>query len=145
MKRLHALALALSIASLSACSSVDYDELANYYAHEPLTIVVVPVMNNTTDAEAAHLFQSTIVKPLVDRGYYVIPVEIVADMMAAEGLADGGALQQVRPQKFREYFGADAILYIDIKIWDTSYLVLASSVTVAMDYRLVHAETGEVL
>lgn len=136
----------LPLLFLGACVTksavADYEK---FYASAPYTVVVLPPTNLSADAEAPRFFLSTITGPLVERGYYVIPVEIIADMMAAEGLADGGALQQVQPQKFREYFGADAVLYIDIKSWDTTYLVFASSVTVAMDYRLVHTDTGEVL
>ena len=137
----------LSLLALGACVSSppavkDYER---FYESAPYTIVVLPPTNQSVDAEAPRFFLSTITEPLVNRGYYVIPVEAVADMMAAEGLAEGGALEQVRPQKFREYFGADAILYIEITKWDTSYIVLASSVTVAMNYRLVHTDTGDVL
>ena len=131
---------------LGACASTDaVFDYERFYESAPYTVVVLPPTNLSVDAEAPRFFLSTITQPLVNRGYYVIPVEVVADMMAAEGLADGGALQQVRPQKFREHFGADAVLYIDIKSWDTSYVFLASSVTVAMDYRLVHTDTGETL
>jgi hypothetical protein len=120
----------------------DYER---FYASAPYTIVVLMPENSSVDAEAPRFFLSTITRPLVDRGYYVVPVEVVADMMAAEGLAEGGALREVNPKKFREYFGADAILYISIKEWSTSYIVLASSVTVSMDYRLVHTDSGDVL
>jgi hypothetical protein len=141
--RVNAVLLALSLASCATNQSVgDYEK---FYDRAPYTVVVLPPTNQSPDAEAPRFFLSTITQPLVNRGYYVIPVEAVAEMMAVEGLAEGGALRQVKPQKFREHFGADAVLYVDILTWDTSYLVLASSVTVAMNYRLVHTDSGEVL
>ena len=73
------------------------------------------------------------------------PAVLATSIALLRALEEGGALQQVAPQKFREHFGADAVLYIEIKEWVTSYLVIASSVTVAMDYRLVHTDTGDVL
>ncbi len=148
MKRLVGAALLSGLVlGLAACSTPrravrDYER---FYASAPYTVVVLPPKNMSTDAEAPRFYLSTITRPLVDRGYYVIPVEASADMLAAEGLAEGGALEEVNPQKFRQYFGADAILYVTINQWDTSYAVIASSVTVGMDYRLVHTDSGDVL
>ena len=137
----------LLVLGMSACatepSSVrDYRE---FYERAPYTVVVLPVANETTEVQAPRYFLSTITHPLVERGYYVLPVEATADILAAEGLGEGGALRAVPPQKFRQYFGADAVLYITLKSWETVYLILGSSVSVAMDYRLVSTETGEVL
>jgi hypothetical protein len=132
---------------LAACSTAP-DSVRDYrqfYESAPYTVVVLPAKNMSTDAEAPRYFLSTITRPLVDRGYYVIPVEVTAEMLAAEGLAEGGALEHVNPKKFREYFGADSVLYVTINQWDTTYVVFASSVTVAMHYRLVHTDSGEVL
>ena len=144
MKRLTSAALFLSLAACgtSAHAVRDYER---FYESAPYTVVVLPPKNASVDAEAPRLYLSTITAPLVSRGYYVIPVEATADMLAAEGLAEGGALDQVKPQRFREHFGADAVLYVTINQWDTSYAVIASSVTVGMDYKLVHTDSGDVL
>lgn len=120
----------------------DYEQ---FYEDSPYTVVALPVVNETADAEAPRYFLSTITQPMVNRGYYVIPVQATADILAAEGLAEGGALAGVAPEKFREYFGADAVLYVTLKTWDTTYAILASSVEVAMHYRLVSTVSGEVL
>jgi hypothetical protein len=120
----------------------DYER---FYASAPYTVVVLPPTNESVDAEATRYFLSTITQPLVNRGYYVIPVEPVADMLAIEGLSEGGALREVNPKKFREHFGADAVLYVTIKKWDTNYAILSSSVEVAFEYRLVHTDSGDTL
>lgn len=140
------LALLLACQMLAACGSVppvkDYEA---FYEQTPFTVVIPPVINETSDTEAPRYFTATITKPLVDRGYYVMPVEATAAMMHAEGITDGSMLAKTDPRKFREFFGADAVLFITLKSWETSYVVVSSSVTVAMDYRLVSTQTGDVL
>ena len=123
---------------------LDFSEEAAYYAHEPRTILVLPAMNDTTAADAPRLFMSTIAKPLIDRGYYVIPPELASEILRAEGIYEADAWE-VRPEKFYEYFGADAILYTHIRDWDTKYVVVASSVAVSIDYKLVDARTAQTL
>jgi hypothetical protein len=134
---------AISIAA--GCVSPPVADYEKFYAASPFTVVVPPVRNETADAEAPRYFLSTITHPLANRGYYVIPVQATADILIAEGIIDGGALDSVPPARFRDYFGADAVLYITLKSWDTVYAILASSVTVAMHYRLVSTVTGETL
>src|SRR5712692_4693416 len=52
---------------------------------------------------------------------------------------------QLPPNRFRELFGVDAVLFVTIHDWSTKYLVLASNVTVRVSYRLVDTRTGLVL
>ena len=49
------------------------------------------------------------------------------------------------PQKFAEYFGADAVLYVTIKKWDTNYYVIGGNVTVAVDFQMKSCKTGATL
>jgi hypothetical protein len=133
-------------ASAAACAGPppvkDYDV---FYEQTPYTIVVLPVVNQTVDAVAPRFFLSTIGKPLIDRGYYVLPVQMTAEILESEGLGDGGAILKIPPGKLREYFGADALLRVTLTAWDTSYLILASSVTVAMHYELISTRSGQLL
>jgi hypothetical protein len=115
---------------------------------EPLdqrSILVLPVINETTSAEAPEAVLCTIGNPLIQRGFYVLPVIPSAELLRSEGLFEGGQLKDVPPESFAEYLGADAVLYITLHSWDTNYMVLASSVSVSMTYTLVDTMTGSVL
>jgi hypothetical protein len=46
------------------------------------------------------------------------------------------------PQKFKEYFGADAVLYVRITQWNTSYYVIGGHVTVGVALDLKSTATG---
>ena len=109
------------------------------------SILVLPVINETTSAEAPEAVLCTIGNPLIQRGFYVLPVIPSIEVLRAEGLYEGGQLADIPPASFGEHLGADAVMYITLHSWDTSYAVLASSVSVAMTYRLVDTATGATL
>jgi hypothetical protein len=115
------------------------------YKQHPSSILVLPPQNNSTAADAKEYYLTTIAEPLTNSGYYVYPIEIVNDVFKQEGLSDTETMINVPPQKFKEYFGADAVMYVTIMEWNTSYLVFAGSVTVKISCELKSTATGDVL
>lgn len=132
------------LAFLAGCATNGRD-LSNFYAHRPRSIVVVPVVNESTEVTAPTVFMTTITTPLAERGYYVFPVYLTGLYLQDIGLSEAGLVHQLAPQRFFELFGADAVLLVTIKDWSTKYLVLASSVVVEMEYILKDTRTGAVL
>ena len=128
------ISLGLLIAFSSCATTRPIDDYAAFYELQPKTILVLPVENETTSAEAPTAFQSTIGSPLMQRGYYVFPVLPTIEIMKAEGIYEGEQLSGVPPQRFKELLGVDAVLYITLHSWDTTYLVFASGVTVSISF-----------
>ncbi len=126
----------------TTASKPDYSQ---FFEKQPRSIVVVPAFNKTTAVEAPLVFDTTVTKPFAERGYYVFPVFVTRDILIDMGLSDEGLLGEVSPQRFKDVFGADAVLYVTIQNWVTSYVVLSSSVTVTVQYKLVDTDTGTVL
>jgi len=126
----------------TSCALEPVPDWETFYAHQPRSILIVPVENETTEVEAPRFFMATIARPLVSRGYYVFPVEAASEILAGEGFTAGAELSRVPPQNFQKYFGADGVLFITIKTWDTAYLILASTVTVGLEYVLVDTRSG---
>jgi hypothetical protein len=56
-----------------------------------------------------------------------------------------GEMAQVKPSKFREVLGADAVLYVTVLDWSNRYMVVQSETKVVLEYRLVDAGTGQTL
>ena len=139
------LLLVLVIGLLSGCAVQPKPDLAAFYAHKPRSILVVPVLNESPEISAPSVFISTITKPLAERGYYVFPVYLTDLILRDFGLTEAGHIHQLPTQRFFELFGADAVLFVTIKDWSSKYLVLASSVVVAMEYELKDTKTGTVL
>lgn len=130
---------------LAGCASVGTRDLSTFYAHEPRSIIVVPVVNESPEVTAPGVFITTITVPLAERGYYVFPVYLTEALLRDLGLPEAGFVHQVPSQRFFELFGADAVLFVTIKDWSTKYLVLVSSVVVEMEYLLKDTRTGTVL
>ncbi|HVS19773.1 MAG TPA: GNA1162 family protein, partial [Planctomycetota bacterium] len=120
-------------------------DFSTFYERQPTTILVLPVINETTAADAPIAFSSTILHPLVERGYYIYPLPATLEILQANGIYEGGQLENVVPAKFHEILGADALLYVTLHAWDTNYAVIASSVEVALTLRLVDARSAETL
>lgn len=128
-----------------ACAPIAKYDYTNFMEHHPRSIVVVPPFNKTTAVDAPVVYETTVTAPLAERGYYVFPVFLTQAILLDLGVTDEGLLATVPPDKFKEVFGADAVLYVTIESWSTQYVVLASSVTVKAEYKLVDTSTGETL
>ena len=115
------------------------------YEETPLTILVLPPMNQSTAADAKEYYSTTIQEPLSFSGYYVFPYEVTAEILKMEGIYDAELLTNIPLAKFREYFGADAVLFTTIKKWDLSYMVLASNLTVSIDCQLKSTHSDQIL
>lgn len=137
--------LLLLAAFAAACSSPPPHDYAAYLAHMPRSILVLPPVNDSLEVHASSLFLGTITRPLAERGYYVFPVAVVEAFMRSNGRPTPADMHAVELDKLREVFGADAVLYIHIVDWGTSYQVLQSVSRVVTDCRLVDLRTGTLL
>jgi len=118
---------------------------AMYDERQPLTVVVVPAINNTTAANASNYFNVTITEPISNKGYYPMPVEIVRDIFLKEGIVDSNMIKGMPTSIFKQNFGSDAVLFVTINKWDTTYAVLAANVSVGMEYVMLSTTTNEIL
>ncbi|MFT7861074.1 MAG: GNA1162 family protein [Sulfurimonas sp.] len=120
-------------------------EFPKMYEQQPRSLLILPPMNESTDAEAKDYYMTTVETPFSMMGYYTFPVEMVGDIMKQEGVYDTELLYNLPMNKFQEYFGADAVLFTKIKKWDVSYMVLASTLTVAIEAKIVSTKTSQEL
>ncbi|MBN2896386.1 MAG: DUF799 family lipoprotein [Campylobacterales bacterium] len=109
----------------------------------PMALLVLPPINETTDAEAKGHYMTTIETPLGLYGYYVFPVELVAEVMKQEGVYDTELLYTLDPAKLQKYFGADAVMYTHIHEWDLHYGVIASTMSVSVSAEILSTKTRE--
>ncbi len=134
-------ALAASGVVASCTTIVDYDYSA-YLEHMPRSILVLPPLDETIEVDVSCGCLSRITRPLAERGYYVFPVAVVDAMMKENGLPTPGEMHQVSLKKLDEIFGADAVMYLTVKQWGTSYMVVDAATIVTVDARLVDVKTG---
>ncbi|MGE8355412.1 MAG: DUF799 domain-containing protein [Microvirgula sp.] len=138
--------LMLAVSSLAArAEDADKPSAEKLREAKLRSVLVVPVVNRSVDVDAQDYFLTTISRPLAERGYYVFPVHLVKRMMEDEGMADADMVHGADPRQLAGLFGADSVLYISIERWDARYIVLSTTVTVALDYTLKSGLTGETL
>jgi hypothetical protein len=149
MKKIKLIYLLLFLLILVSACGPNYitkkDAFPNMYEEKPLSILVLPPVNMTTAADAKEYYATTIAEPLSFAGYYIYPIEVTTDILKNEGLYDTEAVEGLPPEKFKQFFGSDAVLYIKILKWDTSYYVIGGHVTVSVDCLLKSTTTGREL
>ena len=138
--------LILSLIIINGCAIITKGEaFPKMYKEKPVSILVLPPINESTAADAKEYYSTTIAEPLSFAGYYVFPIEIVNEVLKQEGIYDTELIVDLDPSKFKEYFGADAVLFTKIIAWNTSYYVIGGNVKVHIAFDLVSTKTGETL
>jgi hypothetical protein len=127
-------ACALALSTLAGCAK-PYD-YTNFRQHRPRSILVMPPQNESQEVDAAWSYQSTVTRPLAERGYYVFPVAVVDRLMKDNG---------VSPSKAAEILGADAVLYVTVEQYGTKHQVLNAATLVKLRATLVDARSGVLL
>lgn len=140
MTRLASLLLAGFAFALAGCST----QPAKPWK-PPAVVLILPPENMTQGSEVEQVVTPIVFEKLVNRGYYCISPELSRGIFHANKLEDAGRIHALPPAKFREIFGADAVLKVRVKEWSSYYVVLAAHVSVTFEMSLVDTETGEVL
>lgn len=113
--------LAVMAAALCSCGTANRitreSQYAAMYENMPLTILVMPPINNTSNVEAKDLLYTSISRPLAEAGYYVISPLLAMDILKAESAYDAELFIDKPLTMFRDYFGADAVVFSQIDTW----------------------------
>ena len=119
MKRiLYFIILCCMTASCGMISTVTREsQYAKMYEEKPTTLLVMPPINNSTNVEAKDLLYTSISRPLVEAGYYVISPLLAMDVLKAESAYDSELFFDAPLTTFRNYFGADAVVFSIIDTW----------------------------
>ncbi|GKV82131.1 lipoprotein [Pectobacterium carotovorum subsp. carotovorum] len=130
---------------LAGCAKpVPYDYTA-FKQSKPKSILVLPPVNHSPDVKASYSLLSQVTYPLAESGYYVFPVAVVEETFKQNGLVTASDIHALSTAKLQQIFGADAALYLDVKEYGTSYIVINSETRVSADARLVDLRTGKLL
>jgi hypothetical protein len=150
IKYLLVLLLSALVLSITGCAPKQNfitkgEMFPKMYAQQPKSLLILPPMNESTDTEAKDYYLTTVEQPFGMMGYYVLPTEMVSDVMKQEGIVNTETLYGLPLNKLQEYFGADAVLYTHIKKWNVSYMVIASTLTVSIESEIISTKTSEKL
>lgn len=144
MKRILA-PLLLVIVGLTGCATPEPYDYSAFKQAKPKSILVLPPANQSPDVNASYSLLSKVTYPLAESGYYVFPVAVVDEIFRQNGITTPEETHNVPLDKLYEIFGADAVLYIDVTEYGTSYRVISSDTRVTASAELVDIRTGQKL
>ena len=90
---------------------------AKLYEEKPVSILVMPPINNTSNVEAKDLLYTSVSRNIAEAGYYVISPLIAMDVLRNESAYDAEYFINSSLGKFKEYFGVDAVIFATIENW----------------------------
>ncbi|WP_198411297.1 DUF799 domain-containing protein [Marinimicrobium alkaliphilum] len=130
---------------LSGCAvnPVDENRLDNFHAAKPRSILIVPVVNDSTDVHASTSVLATLPFRLAELGYYVYPVNTVKTLLEYEGYYEPAEIHNQPSEQLAQLFRADAILYVTIREWTSRYVLVSTTTEVDFEYRIVNADGAE--
>ena len=146
MTRLSLQAAVLVPALLAGCATKapPYD-YSNFTKAKPATLLVMPPVNESPDVKATPGVWAHATRPLAESGYYVLPITLVDETFRQNGVDSANDAQDIPHTKLRDFFGADAAVYLKVKQYGTSYAVLTSDTRVEVEGRIVDLRSGQLL
>ena len=116
-------------------------QYAKMYEEKPVTLLVMPPINNSANVEAKDLLYTSISRPLIEAGYYVISPLLAMDILKAEGAYDSENFFEAPLTGFKNFFGADAVVFSIIDTWAKKGLGIQTKIR----YVIKSAHTNEIL
>jgi hypothetical protein len=143
MKRL--ILSVLTVILVSSCGMLSTvtkgSQYAKMYEEKPVTLLVMPPINNSTNVEAKELLYTSISRPLIEAGYYVISPLLAMDVLKAESAYDAELFFNAPLTMFNNYFGADAVVFSIIDSWAKKGMGIQTKIR----YVIKSTYTGETL
>ncbi|CNH12787.1 putative lipoprotein [Yersinia thracica] len=145
MKSIFAICAVMMALLLTGCAKPVPQDYSAFKQSKPKSILVLLPQNQSPEVSASHGMLSQVTYPLSEAGYYVLPVAVVDETFKQNGMTNAGDISAVSPAKLHKIFGADAVLYITVVQYGTSYQIITSDTRVTATAKLVDLKTGKLL
>lgn len=142
-KFIMVLTLGFAVAILFGCAAIPKYIIEGY--KPPESLAVLPFANFTTDLDGPVIVRFLFHKHLPKRGYKVIPIEAVDELLQKQGITDAGQLSAISPQELGEKLKVDALIYGDLLEFKYVTLGIYNTRTVHANFKMVDARTSKTL
>ncbi len=139
------LVLAMITLWLTGCAAPAPRDQTALREARPASILVLPPLNTTTEVNASSSLLAVSTRPLAEAGYYVMPVSLVDETFRQNGVTQADDIHALPLPRLRDFFQADAVLYMTVTGYGASYYVIGSTSVVKVQARLVDGRTGALL
>lgn len=144
MRTITILLLSVVVLLFAACTASAPTRGSLYpkmYDEKPVSLLVMPPINNTNHVEAKELLYTSISHPLIEAGYYVVSPHLALEMLKAESGYDAEMFMQSDAAVFGRVFGVDAVIFSVIDEWSKRGFGIDTKIT----YMVKSTHTNEVL
>ena len=141
-KAINIIIAAILLASCAASRTLG-EQYPAMYEEQPLTIAIMPPINQTTHAEAKEYFYTTMYMPLCEKGYYVYSPSLTMEMFQQESAYDAELFLEGDLTPFKNVLNADAAIFTIIKEWSRNNVL--GMLTVNVEYIIRSTKTGQTL
>ena len=120
MRKTLFILLAACSVMFASCTTKKYTRGQLYpkmYEEKPVTLLVMPPINNSNNVEAKDLLYTSISQPLAEAGYYVISPHLAMEIFKSESAYDAENFIDQNVGTFGKVFGADAVVFSVIDEW----------------------------
>ena len=136
--------LVLLVSSCSTNSKLTkLNAYSGIYNEQPISILIMPPINRSTNVEAKQFFHATLHVPLANSGYYVVPPFLSMEILKRESAYDSELFLNQSLDKFNEVFDADIALFTIIHKWDKNKI--GAKVYVEIEYVIKSTKTNDIL
>lgn len=111
------------------------------YEEKPVTLLVMPPINNTTNVDAKDFLYTSITRPLAEAGYYVISPHLAMEIFKNESAYDAEMFIDQNVGMFGQVFGADAVVFSVIDKWKKQGFGIDTKIT----YIVKSTHTNEII
>ncbi len=147
MKNINLLILGPLLIMLFSCNSgsklTKKEAYKGMYEEKPLSVLIMPPINRSTNVEAKEYFHSTLNTPIAECGYYVVPPFLSMAILKQESAYDSEEFLNQPLILFNEVFGADVALFTIIHKWDKN--AIGAKVKVDIEYIVKSTISNNVL
>jgi len=138
----------IGVVLLSGCVSTKNllpksEAYKGFYEEKPVTVLIMPPINQTANVDAKELFHTTLCMPVSNVGYYVIPPFLSMEILKRESAYDSELFLDAPLTKFGELFGADLVLFTIIHKWDKTKII--GKISVEIEYIFKSVKTNEIV
>lgn len=136
---------AIGMILLTSCAQqiTRSEQYPKMYEEKPVSIVVMPPINQTNHVEAKDYFYTTLYTPLCEKGYYVFSPMLTMEMFQTESAYDSEPYLEGDLSQIRNVLGADAAIFTIIKSWKRNNV--GGKLTAGVEYIIRSTKTGETL
>jgi len=140
-------AVLMSVLILSGCSSGKATvKMKDSNREDVHRIAVLPVFSGVSDPQAAFMLRDKVQNALYFKGYPKITAQFVDEQLTTGQTKEPDLQDKVEYSRaLGKQMQVDAILYCDLKESRTNYYLIYSPVSVAADFELRSAKSGQLL